>query len=46
MCEQEECLYAPIEYNVIASQMMDYKLCIVGQKVEVYFTVDRVCSSS
>ena len=32
VCEQEEYLYAPIEFNVIASQIMDYKLCIVGQR--------------
>ena len=30
--KREEYLYPPIEYNVIASQIMDYKLCIVGQK--------------
>ena len=29
---REEYLYPPIEYNVITSQIMDYKLCIVGQR--------------
>ena len=38
----EEYPYVPIEYNIRASQIKDYKLCIVGQR----FTVDRVCSSS
>ena len=28
----EEYLYAPIEYNFIASQIMEYKLCVVGQR--------------
>ena len=31
-CNREEYLYAPEVYNVIASQIMDYKLCIVGQR--------------
>ena len=44
---KERYLYVPIEYNVIASQIMDYNFCIAGQiKVDVYFTVDRVYSSS
>ena len=29
---REEYLYVLIEQNVIASQIMDYKLCIVGQR--------------
>ena len=27
--KREEYLYPPIEYNVITSKIMDYKLCIV-----------------
>ena len=30
--KREEYLNPPIEYNVITSQIMDYKLCIVGQR--------------
>ena len=29
---REEYLYAPTEFNVTASQIMHYKLCIVGQR--------------
>ena len=29
---RERYLYAPIEFNVITSQVMDYKICIVGQR--------------
>ena len=29
---REEYLYASIEYNVIASLIMDYNFCIVGQR--------------
>ena len=29
---REEYLYPPIEYNVIASQIMDYNFCIAGQR--------------
>ena len=29
---REEYLYTPMEYNVIASKIMNYKLCIVGQR--------------
>ena len=42
---KERYLYVPIEYNVIASQIMDYNFCIAGQRW-IYFTVDRVYSSS
>ena len=29
---REDYLYPSIGYNIIASQIMDYKLCIVGQR--------------
>ncbi len=46
MCEHGTVyVYTPIEYNFIASQIMDYKL-YCWTKVGVYFTVDKVCSSS